>query len=58
MNNARGKAREYEYGRLKFEGEYLYGLINGKGKEYDFYNGSVEFEGEYLNGKKIEKANK
>ena len=51
--NGKGKAREYEKGRLKFEGEYLYGLRNGKGKEFDFLTGNVEFEGEYLNGKKI-----
>ena len=52
--NGKGIVREYdEYGILKFEGEYLYGLKNGKGKEFDYYTGDVEFEGEYLNGIKI-----
>ena len=31
-----GKGKEYNYGKLKFEGEYL----NGKGKEYN-YNGKL-----------------
>ena len=40
-----------DYGRLKFEGEYLNGQRNGKGKEYDGYCRLI-FEGEYLNGQR------
>ena len=32
--------------KLKFEGEYSYGLRNGRGKEY---NGELLFDGYYLN---------
>ena len=53
MNGERtGKGKEYyEFGELKFEGEYLYGEKTGKGKKY-FRNGELRFVGEYLNGKK------
>ena len=37
--------------KLKFEGQYLNGEINGKGKEY-YDNGNLKFEGEYLNGER------
>ena len=43
------KGKEYDDGRLIFEGEYLEGERNGKGKEY-YYDGELIFEGEYLNG--------
>ena len=45
------KGKEYDYGNLIFEGEYLNGERNGKGKQYD-YNDQLIFDGEYLNGKK------
>ena len=45
------KGKEYFFGRLKFEGEYLNGKKNGKGKEYD-EDGILIFEGEYLNGER------
>ena len=41
-----GKGKEYDYGNLIFEGEYLNGKRNGKGKEYD-EDGNLEFEGIY-----------
>ena len=47
-----GKGKEYNNGKLSFEGNYLDGQRNGKGKEYQ--NGELIFEGEYLNGKRIE----
>ena len=40
-----------DYGKLRFEGEYLNGERNGKGKEYN-YDGELIFEGEFLNGKR------
>jgi len=45
-----GKVKEYyDNGKLKFEGEYLYGYkIKGK----DYINGILEYEGEYLYDKK------
>ena len=42
--------KESEYGRLKFESEYINGERNGKGKEYN-WQGLLLFEGEYLNDK-------
>ena len=46
------KGKEYEKGKVIFEGEYLNGeKWNGKGKEYNIYD-ELKFEGEYLNGKK------
>ena len=49
--NGKGKIKEYQFGRLKYEGEYTNGKRNGLGKEYD-YDGNLEFEGEYLDGKR------
>ena len=49
--NGNGKIKEYMYGELIFEGEYLNGEKNGKGKEYNRI-GELVFEGEYLNGKR------
>ena len=47
-----GKGKEYKYGKLLFEGEYLNGKKwNGKVKEYEY--GKLLFEGEYLNGNKV-----
>ena len=51
------RKRNYNNGKLKYEGEYLNGERNGKGKEY-WYDGTLIFEGEYLNGKKLEKPKK
>ena len=52
LNNGKGYVKlYYDYGVLKFEGEYLYGNRYGKGKEYN-YDGQLIFEGEYQNGKK------
>ena len=45
-----GKVKEYDDdGKLRFEGEYIDGKLNGKGKEYR--NDRLRFEGEYINGK-------
>ena len=45
-----GKGKEYDFnGKLKFEGEYLYGF-RLKGKYY--LNERLEYEGEYLFDKK------
>ena len=42
-----GKGKEYEYGKLVFEREYLEDeRFNGKGKEYK--DGKILFEGECL----------
>ena len=50
-NNINWKRKEYdEYGRLKFEGEYINEKRNEKGKEYNLL-GLLRFEGEYLNDK-------
>ena len=44
-----GKTKKYYKGKLKFEGEYLYGhKLRGK----EFINGRLEYEGEYLFYKK------
>ena len=45
--------KEYFYGKLEFEGEYLNGERNGKGKEYD-YKGDLKFEGEFLDDERKE----
>ena len=52
LNHGNGKVKKYtDYGKLRFEGEYLNGRRNGKGKEYD-YDDQLMFEGEYLNGQR------
>ena len=51
--DGKGFIKEYELGKLKYEGEYLNGKRNGKWKEYD--NGKLKNEREYLNGKNMEK---
>ena len=52
LKDGKGLVKKYDNdGKIKFEGEYKNGLINGKGKEYDF-NGELIFEGEYLYGLK------
>ena len=51
LKNINGKGKEFDYGRLIFEGEYVNGKRNGKGKKYN-YHGRLIFEGVYLNGKK------
>ena len=49
-----GKGKEYAYGKLSFEGEFLNEMRNGNGKEY-YKNGKLSYKGEYknnlLNGK-------
>ena len=52
MINGNGFIKEYRFGLLQYEGEYLNGERNGKGKEYYRFSGKLEFEGEYLNRKK------
>ena len=49
--NGKGKGKIFEYGILKFEGEYNNGMKNGKGKEF-WNDGSLQFEGEFLNDKR------
>ena len=61
MKKGNGFIKEYyDNGKIKFEGEYLNGEINGKGKEYyylDIYMDDIlKFEGEYLSGKKHGRA--
>ena len=51
LKDGKGYFKKYYCNKLRFEGEYLRGEINGKGKEYD-YDGNLEFEGDYINGKK------
>ena len=51
LKEGKGLVKEYIYGNLSFEGEYLNGLRDGKGKEY-FYNNKLKFEGEYLKGER------
>jgi len=46
-----GKWKEYNYGKLEYEGEYLNEKKNGKVKIY-YNNGNIKYEGEYLNGEK------
>ena len=48
-----GFRKDYNGGKLIFEGEYLNGKKNGKGKEYLYYDkGKIIIEAEYLNGGK------
>ena len=48
-----GKGKEYNEGRLIFEGEFFNDKRwNGKGKFYDDLYKCFTFEGEYLNGEK------
>ena len=42
-----GKGKEYQLGKLGFEGEDLNGKRNGKRKEY-YSDNKLKFEGEYL----------
>ena len=55
IKNGKGWIKEYDYGTLIFEGEYINGEKNGKAKEY-FKNEYLEvvliFDGEYKNDKK------
>ena len=44
-----GKGKEYYYGELIFEGEYLY---NKKRKGKGYHKGKLEYEGEYLYDRK------
>ena len=46
------KGKEYNTGKIKFEGEYLNGKRYGKGKEYDYLDRLI-FEGEYYNDWKL-----
>ena len=53
LRDGKGLVKEYKdyfYGQLMYECEYLNGKRNGKGKEY--WNGKLWFEGEYLNGQR------
>ena len=50
IKDGKGFIKEYEFGCLIYEGEYLNGERNGKGKEY--HKGELIFDGEYLNGKR------
>ena len=50
LKNGKGFVKEYEFGQLIYEGEYLNGERNGKGKEYR--KGELTFEGEYLKSKR------
>ena len=50
LKDGKGIIKEYDYGELIFEGEYVNGRKNGKGKEYKY--GELIFEGEYINGRK------
>ena len=51
LKNGKGYFKEYYYGTLIFEGEYVNGEKNGKGKEYDKEDGYLILEGEYKNDK-------
>ena len=48
-----GLWKNYQEGKLKFEGEYKDNKINGKGKEFNLKTGELRFEGEYLYDFKI-----
>ena len=51
LKNGTGKVKIYDgNGNIKFDGEYIDGIINGKGKKYS--KGKLIFDGEFLNGKK------
>ena len=46
----KGKVKEYDNGKLIFDGEYLNGKRwKGMKKEYD-YDGNILFEAQYING--------
>ena len=49
--NGNGHVKEYKFGRLGSEGEYLKGQKHGEWKEYNSYQ-TLLFVGEYLNGKR------
>ena len=52
LNNGNGKIKGYfPNGKLKMEGDYLYGENYYKGKEYDI-DGEIIFIGEYKNGER------
>ena len=52
LKDGKGYIKEfYMSDKLKYEGEYIKGELNGKGKEF-YFDGKIEFEGEYLNGKR------
>ena len=38
--------------KIKFEGEYLYGLRNGKGREFNF-DGELMYEGYLINNQRL-----
>ena len=51
LKNGTGKVKIYDgNGDIKFDGEFINGIINGKGKKYS--NGKLIFDGEFLDGKK------
>ena len=51
IKEGKGHIKEYDYfGNLQYEGEYLYGEINGYVKEYN--NHTIIYEGDYANGKR------
>ena len=48
LKNGNGNVKEYDDGKLSFEGEYLNGKRNGKGEEYDYdFCCTNEFGDEY-----------
>ena len=47
-----GKGKEYKYGQIIYEGEFLNKEKNGYGKEY-YSDGDLKFEGEFINNRKI-----
>ena len=47
-NNVNGKGKGYEFGKIKFEGQYVIGKRNEKGIEYNYFS-YIIYEGEYLN---------
>ena len=51
LKDGKGKLKEYKYGKLIFEGEYISGERNGYGKEYNLY-GILIYEGELFKWKK------
>ena len=55
IKNGKGWIKEYYFGTLIFEGEYINGEKNGKAKEYyknELLKVVLMFDGEYKNGKK------
>ena len=46
------KMDEINNNKIKFEGEYLYGLRNGKGREFNF-DGELMYEDYFINNKRI-----